>query len=60
MTPEQLERFGEYVRRLSDESVLEAWTVIMLEMAVRGRKLKRPPETPPEGELKDCGPNHEP
>lgn len=60
MTPEQLERFRTYVERLSDKGLEEALRAVLIEMAVRGRILKRPPETPPEGGLKDCDPNREP
>jgi len=60
MTPDQLERFREYIKRLTDESLNEARLAVMFEMTVRGRLMKLNPESPREGELKDCGPNREP
>lgn len=60
MSREQLERLKTFIGRLSDEGLVQTFRVVLAEMANRGNWLRRPPQTPPEGGLKDCDPNREP
>ena len=58
MTRETILKLKEMFATISDQALIQADAVIQAELIRRGSRLRRPPKSPPGGELKDCEPNH--